>query len=48
MRKEKIERNVLEKATAEFLELRKRNDETRMLTNRTSRIAHFEKNYKKK
>ena len=48
MKKEKIERNVLEKAAAEFLDLRKRSDEQRMLSNRTSRLAHFEKNYKKK
>jgi hypothetical protein len=48
MKTSKIERNVLEKAAAEFLDMRKRNDEGRMLTNRTSRLAHFEKNYKKK
>ena len=48
MRKEKIERNVLEKAAAEFLESRKDKSEQRMLANRTSRQAHFEKNYKKK
>ena len=48
MRKEKIERNLLEKAAAEFLESRRDKAENRMLTNRTSRQAHFEKNYKKK
>jgi hypothetical protein len=48
MKKEKIERNLLEKAAAEFLENRKDKAETRMLSNRTSRQAHFEKNYKKK
>lgn len=48
MRRQKIERNVLEKAAAEFMDMRKRNDEHRMLTSRTDRQAHFEKNYKKK
>ena len=48
MKTSKIERNVLEKAAAEFLDMRRGNDEGRMLTNRTSRLAHFEKNYKKK
>lgn len=48
MRKEKIERNLLEKAAAEFIEQNKGKAEQRMLTNRTSRQAHFEKNYKKK
>ena len=48
MRKQKIERNLLEKAAAEFLDTRKRNDEVRLLSSRTSRQAHFEKNYKKK
>ena len=48
MRKEKIERNILEKAAAEFLEHRKITAERRLLSNQTSRQAHFEKNYKKK
>jgi hypothetical protein len=48
MKKEKIERNLLEKAAAEFIEKRKDKQRDRMLTNRTSRQAHFEKNYKKK
>jgi hypothetical protein len=48
MKKSKIERNVLEKAAAEFIESRKRTDEVRLLTNRSSRQSHFEKNYKKK
>ena len=48
MKKDKIERNLLEKAAAEFIESRKGKTEERMLTNRTSRQAHFEKNYKKK
>ena len=48
MKKEKIERNLLEKAAAEFLEARKGKGEQRMLSNKTTRQAHFEKNYKKK
>jgi hypothetical protein len=48
MKLDKIERNILEKSAAEFLEFRKTRNETRMLSNRTSRQAHFEKNYKKK
>lgn len=48
MKKEKIERNLLEKSAAEFLEFRKSRAEQRMLSNRTTRQAHFEKNYKKK
>ena len=48
MRKEKIERNLLEKAAAEFIEHRKLSTERRLLSNQTSRQAHFEKNYKKK
>ena len=48
IRKEKIERNLLEKAGAEYLEHRRTQQEKRLLTNRTSRQSHFEKNYKKK
>ena len=48
MRKEKIERNLLEKAAAEFIDTKRDNDEQRMLTNRTSRQALFQRNYKKK
>jgi hypothetical protein len=48
IRKDKIERNLLEKAGAEYLEHRRTQQEKRLLTNRTSRQAHFEKNYKKK
>lgn len=48
MRKDKVERNLLEKAAAEFLETRKRNDEQRLLSSKTGRQAHFDKNYKKK
>jgi hypothetical protein len=48
MRKEKIERNLLDKAAAEFLDIKRSREEQRMLTNRTSRLSHFEKNFKKK
>ena len=48
MRKSKIERNLLEKSAAEFIENQKRNDEVRLLSNRSARQSHFEKNYKKK
>jgi hypothetical protein len=48
MKKDKIERNLLEKAAAEFIESNRGKAEQRMLTNRTSRQSHFEKNYKKK
>jgi len=48
MRRGKIERNILEKAAADFQDQRKHNDEQRLLTSRTQRQAHFEKNYKKK
>ena len=48
MKRSKIERNILEKSAADFIEQRKRNDEIRLLSNRTARQAHFEKNYKKK
>jgi hypothetical protein len=48
MKISKIERNVLEKAAAEFLDLKKHREEKALLTSRTSRLAHFEKNYKKK
>lgn len=48
MKKDKIERNLLEKAGAEYIDYKKGQNEKRLLTNRTSRQAHFEKNYKKK
>ncbi len=48
MRKQKIERNLLEKAAAEFIDHRRLTAERRLLSNQTSRQAHFEKNYKKK
>jgi hypothetical protein len=48
MKKEKIENNLLDKAAQEFIEVRKQRDEQRMLVSKTSRQAHYEKNYKKK
>lgn len=48
MKRDKIVRNVLEKAAHEFEESRKYKEDQRMLTSRTERQAHFEQNYKKK
>jgi hypothetical protein len=48
MAKNKIVRNLLEKATQEFLEMSRESNAAVMLTARTERLAHFEKNYKKK
>lgn len=48
VRKDKIERNLLEKAAAEFIDAKRERDEAGLLTSRTKRQAHFEKNYKKK
>ena len=48
MKKDKIERNLLEKAAQEFEEIRKQKDEQRLLISKAGRQAHFEKNYKKK
>ena len=48
MKKEKIERNILEKVAQDFIETRKGKEDQRMLVSRTERQAHFEQNYKKK
>lgn len=48
MKKSKIERNLLEKSAAEFIEQQKRNNEVHLLSNRSARQSHFEKSYKKK
>jgi hypothetical protein len=37
MKKDKIERNLLEKAGAEYIDYKKTQNEKRLLTNRTSR-----------
>lgn len=48
MKKDKIIRNLLDKAAQEFMEMRRKLEESRMLTSKTTRQQHFEKNYKKK
>lgn len=48
MKKDKIVRNLLEKATAEFTATKKREEEENLLSSITARQKHFEKNYKKK
>lgn len=48
MNRKKIERNILEKATQEYLESLKKDDESSLLVSKSERQAHFEKNYKKK
>lgn len=48
MKRSKIERNLLEKASAEFLETKKQRDDQRLINSRSTRQAHYEKTYKKK
>ena len=48
MKKDKIVRNLLEKAAKEFQDIRKKRLEANMLEQKTTRQSHFEKNYKKK
>jgi hypothetical protein len=48
MKHDKIVRNLLEKAAAEFVELTRKKNEDSLIQSRTTRLAHFEKNYKKK
>jgi hypothetical protein len=47
MRAAKIERNLLEKASREFVELGQHLSERQMLTSRATRQEIFDKNYKK-
>ena len=47
MREDKIERNLLEKVTADFVGLLERHREQSSLQQQASRQAHFEKNYRK-
>jgi len=47
MSEKKIERNLLEKAARDYIELSEKATEERLLTSRASRQALFEKNYKK-
>ena len=48
MKEDKIERNLLEKATGEFLQLQSEAKQRNLLTSRAARQEIFEKNYKKK
>ncbi len=48
MKTDKIVRNLLEKATNNFLETTRKNEEESMLVSKNERLSHFEKNYKKK
>jgi len=47
MSEKKIERNLLEKASRDFVELNEVSQENKLLTSRASRQALYEKNYKK-
>ena len=47
MKDSKIERNLLEKASREFVQLGQHVKEKNMLTSKASRQALFDKNYKK-
>ena len=44
----KIERNLLEKVTQEFIQQTKQRESDSLLTSKNERQAHFEQNYKKK
>lgn len=48
MRTDKVVRNLLEKATNNFLDEKRKSEEGSMLVSRNERLSHFEKNYKKK
>jgi len=47
MKDEKIERNLLEKASREFVQLGHQIREKQLLTSRAGRQTIFDKNYKK-
>lgn len=47
MKESKIERNLLEKASRDFVQISKNVSERALLTSKASRTALFEKNYKK-
>jgi hypothetical protein len=47
MKDEKIERNLLEKASREYVQLGHQLREKQMLTSRAGRQTIFDKNYKK-
>ena len=46
MNADKIERNLLEKVTADFVELLERQRDKTLLTQAAARQSHFDKNYK--
>ena len=48
MKTDKIVRNLLERSANEFLDRKRTTEEESMLISKNERIAHFEKNYKKK
>jgi len=48
LKKEKIRKNLLEKAAADFIQKTKAKEQEDMVSKKTERLAHFEKNYKKK
>ena len=48
MKKDKLVRNLLDKAASEYMEMRRTAEEERQLVATNTREAHFEKNYKKK
>jgi hypothetical protein len=48
MSERKIERNLLEKAARDFVELQSSEKEQRLMTSRAQRQELFDKNYKKK
>jgi len=47
MKESKIERNLLEKASRDFVKLAKTVRERHLITSKASRTALFDKNYKK-
>ena len=48
MKKDKLVRNLLDKAAAEYVDMRKQKEEERRLVATNTRQAHFEKNFKKR
>jgi hypothetical protein len=48
MKKDKIVRNILDKAAAEYIEIKTKQEQEEKLIAINHREAHFEKNYKKK
>lgn len=48
MKKDKLVRNLLDKAAAEFIEMTKKDEEKQLIVSTNTRLAHYEKNYKAK